>query len=113
MNRTVLNIYNKIASFGRGPNSQLPRLINRQWCSQNDVVTEEQIERILKKKFPSSQKIQVEDVSGGCGAMFNIYVESEDFKGLSIPKQHRTVYDTLKEQIKNIHGLHLETRIPR
>lgn len=78
----------------------------------SENVNEEQIRSILQKKFPQSQTIKVEDVSGGCGAMFNIYIESNDFKGLSIPKQHRSVYDTLKEQIKNIHGLHLETKVP-
>lgn len=79
---------------------------------QSEAVSEKTIESILKKRFPLSKTLTVEDASGGCGAMFNIYIESDEFKGLSIPKQHRIVYDTLKEQIKNIHGLHLQTSVP-
>lgn len=44
--------------------------------------------------------------------MFNIFIETKEFIGLSIVKQHRQVYDILNKQIKNIHGLHLETKIP-
>lgn len=84
----------------------------RQQTSGNKPVTEEEIKTILQKRFPSAENIVVEDVSGGCGAMFNISIETIDFKGLSIPKQHRTVYDTLKNQIESIHGLHLETKVP-
>lgn len=42
--------------------------------------------------------------------MFEIYVESPDFKGLTIVKQHKSVYDALKNEMKQIHGLHLVTK---
>lgn len=45
--------------------------------------------------------------------MFNVTVETEEFKGLSIMKQHRMVYDLLGEQLKAIHGLHLQTKAPK
>lgn len=64
----------------------------------------------LRQRFPNAASIQVEDTSGGCGAMFNITIETEEFKGLSIMKQHRLVYDLLEEQLKAIHGLHLQTK---
>lgn len=48
-------------------------------------------------------------MSGGCGAMYEIHVESADFKGLSTIKQHRLVTETLKEQIKEMHGLRIST----
>lgn len=54
--------------------------------------------------------VSVEDVSGGCGAMFKIFVESPKFKGLSTVKQHRLVNDVLKEEIKEMHGLTIFTR---
>lgn len=56
-----------------------------------------------------AKDIQVSDVSGGCGAMYEIHVESVDFKGLSTIKQHRLVTDTLKEQIKEMHGVRIST----
>lgn len=68
---------------------------------------------ILKSNFPAANNIDVQDVSGGCGAMFNVLVETKEFTGLSVIKQHRKVYDILNKQIKNIHGIHLETRIPK
>lgn len=43
--------------------------------------------------------------------MFNVFVETKEFRGLSIMKQHRKVYDALKDEIGKIHGLHLETKV--
>lgn len=80
--------------------------------SSTNAVTETDIQTILKQRFPDATDIRVEDVSGGCGAMFDIYVETSEFKGLSVVKQHRSVYDALKQQIKQIHGLHLVTKAP-
>ncbi|KAJ8951946.1 hypothetical protein NQ318_013614 [Aromia moschata] len=76
-------------------------------------VTDSEIMNTLRSKFPGAKIINVEDTSGGCGAMFNVSIETSEFKGLTIMKQHRLVYDVLKDQIKNIHGLHLETRAPK
>lgn len=72
----------------------------------------EEIEKILGETFPNAQMIQVEDKSGGCGAMFEVYVESEKFKNLTIPKQHKLVYEALKDQIKLIHGIRVITKVP-
>ena len=73
------------------------------------------IKTILAKSFPSADSIVVEDISGkykdkqnpiiciwfamtwfsffegGCGSMFQIHVESSDFKGMSIVKQHQLI----------------------
>ncbi|XP_060515905.1 bolA-like protein 3 [Cylas formicarius] len=76
--------------------------------SQNASVTEADILNALKKKFPKATVV-VEDTSGGCGAMFNIVVKAQEFEGLSVLKQHQSVYDALSEQIKRVHGLHLVT----
>lgn len=67
----------------------------------------------LRQNFPNAVTISVEDTSGGCGAMFNVSVETEEFKGLSVMKQHRMVYDLLQEQLKAIHGIHLQTKVPK
>lgn len=67
----------------------------------------------LRERFPNATSINVEDTSGGCGAMFNISIETEEFNGLSIMKQHRLVYELLDEQLKAIHGLHLQTKAPK
>ncbi|KAG5884659.1 hypothetical protein JTB14_005403 [Gonioctena quinquepunctata] len=112
MSQLLKNIYNR--HIYQQFRFILHRSINQRYCSSNNVpVTEALIMNKLRKKFPSASTINVEDTSGGCGAMFNVAVETAEFKGLSVMKQHRIVYDTLKEQITEIHGLHLETRAPK
>ena len=50
--------------------------------------------------------------SEGCGAFYNILVESPDFVGKSLVAQHRLVKGALKKEIGEIHGLTLQTRTP-
>ncbi|KAF6205700.1 hypothetical protein GE061_019873 [Apolygus lucorum] len=81
-----------------------------QWklfCNQQSA--EEKLKLILNSAFPKAKSVEVLDVSGGCGAMYEIYVEAPQFKGLSIVKQHRLVTDALKEEIKDMHGLRIQT----
>lgn len=66
----------------------------------------------LKQKFPLAKLIKVEDVSGGCGSMYEIFVESVEFKGLSMVKQHRLINEVLKDDIKQMHGLRIHTTVP-
>lgn len=56
--------------------------------------------------------LQVKDVSGGCGSMFAILVQSEKFKGIPMIKQHRLVNELLKDEIAQWHGLQLRTKAP-
>ena len=63
------------------------------------------------KKLASPKEIIVKDMSGGCGAMYNIYVASPSFKNLNMIKQHRLVQGILKEEIKEMHGLTIETKV--
>ncbi|XP_077543646.1 bolA-like protein 3 isoform X1 [Haemaphysalis longicornis] len=52
---------------------------------------EKSLSNILQKKFPEAEDIQVKDISGGCGAMYEVYVQSTAFKNLSRLQQHRLV----------------------
>ena len=63
----------------------------------------------LRVKFPKATDIAVMDVSGGCGAMFEVYVEAPDFKGMRVVKQHQLVNQALASQIKEMHGLRIST----
>jgi stress-induced morphogen len=56
--------------------------------------------------------LHVKDVSGGCGSMFAILVQSEKFKGIPMIKQHRLVNELLKDEIAQWHGLQLRTKAP-
>lgn len=62
--------------------------------------------------FLQAQHISVVDISGGCGAMYEIVIESKEFKGLSRVKQHQLITETLKTEIKDMHGLRIHTSIP-
>lgn len=56
--------------------------------------------------------VSVSDISGGCGQMFEISVESVEFKGMPRVKQHQLITETLKNEIKNMHGVRIHTAIP-
>jgi stress-induced morphogen len=53
---------------------------------------------------------QVQDISGGCGSMYAIAIESAKFQGLSVIKQHKLVNQVLKEEIAGWHGVQLRTK---
>ncbi|VDP18323.1 unnamed protein product [Soboliphyme baturini] len=48
-------------------------------------------------------------LSGGCGAMYQVYVKSDKLSGTSVVEQHKMVNNILKEQIKNMHGIRIIT----
>jgi stress-induced morphogen len=72
---------------------------------------ERKIFDILKETFKPS-KLEVQDVSGGCGSMYALDIVSEQFKGLTTIKQHRLVNQALGEEIKKWHGVQMKTKAP-
>ena len=69
--------------------------------------------KLLLARFPKSNKIDVKDVSGGCGSMYIVMVETVEFKGMRTIKQHQLVNETLRDEIKNnMHGLRVFTAVP-
>jgi BolA-like protein 3 len=68
--------------------------------------------KILKDYFPKASVIKVNDISGGCGSMYQIQIESVEFKGLPIRKQHMLVNTALKDEIAKMHGLRIFTSLP-
>ncbi|CAN3372906.1 hypothetical protein DIURU_002796 [Diutina rugosa] len=73
---------------------------------------EKKIYDMLQSHFQPKQ-LSVKDVSGGCGSMFAIEVESDKFKGIPMIKQHRLVNELLKDEISQWHGLQLKTKAPK
>ncbi|TIB30279.1 hypothetical protein E3P84_03406 [Wallemia ichthyophaga] len=72
--------------------------------AEQPLAGEARIKQKLSDTF-SPSKLQVMDVSGGCGSFYAINIASDSFKGLTTVKQHRLVNETLKEDIAGIHGL--------
>jgi len=65
----------------------------------------------LKSKFPGAVDIQVADVSGGCGSMYEVYVQASEFSGLKMVQQHKLVTEALKDEIKAMHGVRITTAV--
>jgi len=73
---------------------------------------EVRIRGILQDKFPLAEQIEVEDISGGCGSMYHIHIESKEFAGIRKVKQHMMVNAALKQEIQSMHGLRINTAVP-
>ncbi|XP_071958846.1 bolA-like protein 3 [Antedon mediterranea] len=82
------------------------------WLSSH-TEGEQKIVKVLKTKFPEATTIEVEDISGGCGAMYQIHIESEVFSNKRIVMQHRMVNEALSEEVKEMHGLRISTSVPK
>lgn len=64
---------------------------------------------ILRTRFPEATDLAVVDISGGCGSMYEVYVEAPDFAGQRMVKCHKMVTDALKAEIREMHGLRIST----
>ena len=73
----------------------------------------EQRMRSLLREALSPTQLEIEDMSGGCGAMFRISVCSDAFRDKKLLEQHRMVNTILKEEIKAIHAITLVTTVPK
>ncbi|OON14760.1 cytochrome c oxidase subunit IV [Opisthorchis viverrini] len=74
------------------------------------TAAESALEGVLRKRFEHARLIAVSDISGGCGAMYRVVVESEDFADMSVLAQHRAVKEALREHIKSMHGITIVTK---
>ncbi|KAK9322548.1 putative altered inheritance of mitochondria protein [Lipomyces orientalis] len=63
----------------------------------------------LMDAFEPSQ-LSVRDISGGCGSMFAISIVSKAFNGVPMIKQHRMVNEVLADEMKEWHGVQLNTK---
>ncbi|XP_030622455.1 bolA-like protein 3 [Chanos chanos] len=89
----------------------LCRYVPRAFSTQTDG--EARITQILKEKFPLASSLKVVDISGGCGAMYEIHIESDEFRGKRTVQQHQLVNQALKEEIQAMHGLRIFTDVPQ
>ncbi|KAJ0002086.1 hypothetical protein NQD34_001882 [Periophthalmus magnuspinnatus] len=82
-------------------------------CLSTQTEGEVRIVKILKEKFPLASSLKVVDISGGCGAMYEIHIESSEFKGKRTVQQHQLVNQALKDEIQGMHGLRIFTEVPK
>lgn len=74
-------------------NSIQLRLVSQSSSSTSSMSVElqQRINELLNKSFPNAKEIIVKDISGGCGSMFEVYIATMDFQGMTKVKQHLTV----------------------
>jgi len=76
-----------------------------------DYLSEGELEIFNKIKAELDPiRLEVQDISGGCGSMYALDIESSKFKGLTVIKQHKLVNQILANEIKKWHGVQLKTR---
>ncbi|KAK4561836.1 hypothetical protein LTR86_004516 [Recurvomyces mirabilis] len=73
--------------------------------------SERKIFQTLKTELQPT-RLEVQDISGGCGSMYALDIVSEQFTGLPVIKQHRLVNKVLGDEIKKWHGVQLKTKAP-
>ena len=91
------------------PRRLVPHLQVRAFAA--DIASSDRAETIRQKLEDGldATDVVVEDISGGCGAMYRLRVVSPQFDGLRLVQQHRLVKKCISEEISDIHGLTLET----
>ncbi|KAI2642934.1 bola-like protein [Xylaria nigripes] len=67
-------------------------------------------DRLVAEFSPTN--LIVRDISGGCGTMYGIEIESEKFRGIGMLKQQRMVNAVLGDDVKKWHGIQLRTKTP-
>ncbi|XP_027711404.1 bolA-like protein 3 isoform X2 [Vombatus ursinus] len=98
---------------GRRTRTEVPLLRCAQRTFASQTSGELKVTQILKEKFPQATNIKVTDISGGCGSMYEIHIESEEFEDKRILQQHQMVNKALKDEIKEMHGLRIFTSVPK
>ncbi|KAI9300150.1 bola protein, partial [Cunninghamella echinulata] len=51
-----------------------------------------------------AEHVQVEDLSAGCGQMFEVIIVSPVFRDLRLLARHKLVNEKLKEEISKVHA---------
>ena len=110
-------VFNSIKGNGKHCIQKYDNLISKTYLSHrfycsSQPVTEQSIKTALSGAFPKASTIEVADISGGCGAMFEIYVQSSEFAGKRLVQQHQMVNKALQKEIKIMHGLRISTVLP-
>lgn len=76
------------------------------------ATVESVVSRLQSSPLAPLQHIACEDVSGGCGAKFELVVVSGTFEGKPLLARHREVQTILSEEMKSIHALTIKALTP-
>merc|ERR1719342_129224 len=75
-------------------------------------IPKEELEKKLKSELEPAH-LEVEDVSDGCGAKYQVLIVSQKFEGVKPTiKRHRMVHAAIEEEMKSIHAIQFKTMSP-
>lgn len=79
-----------------------------------EEVSKQSIEERLNacEELAPVSAVEVQDISGGCGASFSIRVASPKFEGQSRIKQQRMVHKALGDIVPKVHALTIKCLVP-
>ncbi|CAO3698277.1 unnamed protein product [Rhizopus microsporus] len=71
--------------------------------STNSGITSESLKAAIIERL-QAQHAEVEDLSAGCGQMFEVVIVSPLFEGKRLLARHKLVNEALKEEISKVHA---------
>lgn len=111
--KDVDGVFTWLLRRSRRADNAVPLKVRLRRCLSTQTDGEVRIAKLLKEKFPLASSLKVVDISGGCGAMYEIHIESTEFKGKRTIQQHQLVNQALKDEIQGMHGLRIFTDVPK
>ncbi|KAL9544016.1 hypothetical protein MBANPS3_007833 [Mucor bainieri] len=79
--------------------------------STNSGVTGDALKAVIIEKL-GAQHVEVEDLSAGCGQMFEVVIVSPVFEGKRLLARHKLVNEALKEEISKVHAFTQKSYTP-
>ncbi|KAG1444423.1 hypothetical protein G6F56_010303 [Rhizopus delemar] len=71
--------------------------------SANSGITTDSLKAAIVDRL-QAQHVEVEDLSAGCGQMFEVIIVSSEFEGKRLLARHKLVNEALKEEISKVHA---------
>mmetsp|Transcript_98675 Transcript_98675/g.175691 ORF Transcript_98675/g.175691 Transcript_98675/m.175691 type:complete len:133 (-) Transcript_98675:8-406(-) len=109
--RTLSNLITSRPRVGGGDFAPALRLQLRPFSEEPAGGYEASVAERLSAAL-DARSCEVTDRSGGCGASFNIAIESEKFRGQSKLKCQRMVQDVIRDEIAKWHAVTIQTKVP-
>ncbi|KAI8089398.1 bola protein [Halteromyces radiatus] len=79
--------------------------------STHSGITAESLKATIIERL-EAQHVQVDDLSAGCGQMFEVVIVSPAFEGLRLLTRHKLVNEKLKEEISKVHAFSQKSYTP-
>ncbi|KAI8087593.1 bola protein [Gilbertella persicaria] len=79
--------------------------------STNSGITADSLKASIIERL-EAQYVQVEDLSAGCGQMFEVIIVSPVFEGKRLLARHKLVNEALKEEISKVHAFTQKSYTP-